>query len=378
MLIGEDLYQGYHVGFSCNEKSQAGESRMFMCKVVLLLLQGDIPALGKATGFVHQGDFHCHWCMQQSKKNPVTNRHYCADFRRWLPQDSMMRAAGGNFLQPELRLPPPLRQHRNVVRQGLQGRDYTGAEDKHPKILTGIRDWCPLCFVPGFDIVWDVVGDFMHAVKWYPSHLVSAMNGKTQLAPPRILQLQLKRGLSEAEVADRHRINETRLEEHRRHKEAMKGIFVAQEQRDLVDARFSRLLGEGGIGRQDKTIFRKMSTMLTSDWQHFLQYCDPYVFQDILPEPYNSTYFQITGIYRSILAFQCNVKQTEDEAKLQVSRLEHEISAALVAFERVFPSALLSGPVIHTLVHYPAFMFRWNSVRNYWCYFNERYNPISQ
>jgi len=217
----------------------------------------------------------------------------------------------------------------------------------------------------------------MHAVKWYPSHLVSAMNGKTQLAPPRILKLQLKSGLSEAEVAERHRINETRLEEHNRHKKAMKGIFVAQEQRDLVDARFSRLLGEGGIGRQDKTIFRKMSTMLTSDWQHFLQYCDPYVFQDILPEPYGNTYFQMTGIYRSILAFKCNVKQTEDEAKVQVKRLEHEISAALVSFERTFPSALLSGPVIHTLVHYPAFMYRWNSVRNYWCYFNERYTTLS-
>jgi hypothetical protein len=68
------------------------------------------------------------------------------------------------------------------------------------------------------------------------------------------------------------------------------------EQQDLADARFSRLLGEGGIGRQDKIIFLKKSTMFTSDFQLYLQYCDPYVFHDILPHPYGVTDFQLKDV----------------------------------------------------------------------------------
>jgi hypothetical protein len=63
----------------------------------------------------------------------------------------------------------------------------------------------------------------------------------------------------------------------------MKKVVLSQAKQDLVDARFSRLLGNGGIGRQDKTIFLKKSTMFTSDWQHYLEYCDPYVFHNVLP-----------------------------------------------------------------------------------------------
>ena len=92
----------------------------------------------------------------------------------------------------------------------------------------------------------------------------------------------------------------------------MKKVVLSQAKQDLVDARFSRLLGNGGIGRQDKTIFLKKSTMFTSDWQHYLEYCDPYVFHNVLPEPYGSTYFQLTGVYRTILNFKCNVQQSDD------------------------------------------------------------------
>jgi|688.fasta_scaffold243339_2 hypothetical protein len=152
----------------------------------------------------------------------------------------------------------------------------------------------------------------------------------------------------------------------------MKKVVLSQAKQDLVDARFSRLLGNGGIGRQDKTIFLKKSTMFTSDWQHYLEYCDPYVFHNVLPEPYGSTYFQLTGVYRTILNFKCNVQQSDEDAREMVRWLECEIASALSAFERVWPSAILSGPAIHTLMHYPAIMYRWNSVRNYWCYFNER------
>ena len=136
--------------------------------------------------------------------------------------------------------------------------------------------------------------------------------------------------------------------------------------------RFSRLHGHGKIGRQDRTVFLKGSTMQTADWQHFLQYCDPYAFCGIFPEALASSYSKFTGIFRILLEFDSNTDQTDEEALASITALETSIAAALTAFEKMWPQVLMSGPVIHTLVHYPRMIFRWNSVRNYWCYFNER------
>ena len=61
-------------------------------------------------------------------------------------------------------------------------------------------------------------------------------------------------------------------------KQALAKIKLPQAKQDLVDARFSRLGGLGRIGRQDKSVFLKRSTMNTADWQHFLEYCDGYAF----------------------------------------------------------------------------------------------------
>ena len=159
-------------------------------------------------------------------------------------------------------------------------------------------------------------------------------------------------------------------------KQALAKIKLPQAKQDLVDARFSRLGGLGRIGRQDKSVFKKRSTMNTADWQHFLEYCDGYAFHDVLDEPYGSSYFQLTGVLRSILQYKSTTLQSDTDAQEELRRRESEseIAAALTAFERhCWPSDLMSGPVIHTLVHYPRFVYRWNSVRNYWCYFNERY-----
>ena len=160
--------------------------------------------------------------------------------------------------------------------------------------------------------------------------------------------------------------------------QAIAKIKVPQAKQSLVDARFSRLSGQGRIGRQDKSVFRKRSTMITSDWQHFLEYCDVYAFHGVLDEPYGSSYFQLTGVLRSILQYKSTTLQSDTDAQEELRRRECEIAASLTAFERHWPSVLMSGPVIHTLVHYPRFVYRWNSVRNYWCYFNERYTLIMQ
>ena len=116
--------------------------------------------------------------------------------------------------------------------------------------------------------------------------------------------------------------------------------------------------------------------MKTADWQHFLQYCEPYVFHGILPGDYATTLAMLTGVFRKILDLKCTTRQSDDDAKAVTRALELECATALSAYEQVWPSVLMSGPVIHTLIHYPTFIYRWNSVRNYWCYYNERYSLL--
>ena len=186
MLVTEDLYVGYHDGFPCVDASQQSN---FLCKVVLLLFSGDYPALAKVTGFTHAGDCHCHWCHQSSKKDMAVHRHDSGNFRRWLHPASLERAAGGNFSRIETRVPPRFRTHSEVVRTGVQASNWSGSQNLHPGHTAGISEWCPLSLAPNFDLVWDIVADFMHLVLWYPHHLLPALKGELKLAKPTILAL---------------------------------------------------------------------------------------------------------------------------------------------------------------------------------------------
>ncbi len=112
--------------------------------------------------------------------------------------------------------------------------------------------------------------------------------------------------------------------------------------------------------------------MQTADWQHFLQYCDPYAFAGIFEEPFATSYFQFTNVYRILISAESNTDESDEAADASCRAMETTIAESLSSFERFWPQVLFSGPVLHTLIHYPRFIYRWNSVRNYWCYFNER------
>ena len=71
----------------------------------------------------------------------------------------------------------------------------------------------------GYDSVWDVTADFMHVNLWYPSHVIKALKGKTKIANPRYLQLQLKKPLTPAEVEQRKAHNDDLMQRHTQAKE---------------------------------------------------------------------------------------------------------------------------------------------------------------
>jgi hypothetical protein len=63
---------------------------------------------------------------------------------------------------------------------------------------------------------------------------------------------------------------------------------------------------------------------------------------------------------------------SDDDNTTETCRtIKTAVARALFKLERDFPGTELSIG-IHELIHVPDFLWRWNSVRNYWCFVVER------
>ena len=62
----------------------------------------------------------------------------------------------------------------------------------------------------------------------------------------------------------------------------------------------------------------------------------------------------------------------QDEALEKTRALHLKAIEALCLLERDFPLSELSI-FVHEIVHVPEFVYRWNSVRNFWCFTTERF-----
>lgn len=66
-----------------------------------------------------------------------------------------------------------------------------------------------------------------------------------------------------------------------------------------------------------------------------------------------------------------NPEDDNDDATQTCRTARTAVARALFKLERDFPGTELSI-AIHELIHVPDFLWRWNSVRNYWCFVVER------
>jgi hypothetical protein len=94
------------------------------------------------------------------------------------------------------------------------------------------------------------------------------------------------------------------------------------------------------------------------------------------PERARPAYKAMTDVLNALLDATAEFVEgdAQDEVlKLQESRALHlKTIEALCVLERDFPITELSI-FVHEIVHVPEFIYRWNNVRNYWCFPTERY-----
>jgi hypothetical protein len=111
------------------------------------------------------------------------------------------------------------------------------------------------------------------------------------------------------------------------------------------------------------------------DWVHLLRSGLPYVFGGVGPEHPREAFTAITSVLSELMDMTCDYDPDEVVESEQVERckvMKDKLIRALCLVEKDLPESELS-PFLHEVVHMGDFLFRWNNVRNYWCFITERF-----
>ena len=110
-----------------------------------------------------------------------------------------------------------------------------------------------------------------------------------------------------------------------------------------------------------------------ADWLMFLRTAVPYVFYQVGPMRPRESFQEMIKALQHLLDATADYDPDAavDESVHTCRTARAKVAQALFKLERDFPSTELSI-AIHELIHVPDFLWRWNSVRNYWCFVVER------
>jgi hypothetical protein len=110
-----------------------------------------------------------------------------------------------------------------------------------------------------------------------------------------------------------------------------------------------------------------------ADWLMFLRSAVPYTFYQVGPSRPREAFREMIAALQHLLDATADYDPEDDSgAASHTCRTARTMMArALFKLERDLPGTELSI-AIHELIHIPDFLWRWNSVRNYWCFVVER------
>jgi hypothetical protein len=122
-----------------------------------------------------------------------------------------------------------------------------------------------------------------------------------------------------------------------------------------------------------KTIAGKRKST-TADWLTFLRSCVQYTLGNAGPVHPREAYKRMIDVLNDLLdaISDFDPEADEEEARAEMRRLHLKTIEALCILERDFPWTELSI-FVHEILHVPEFIYRWNSVRNFWCFAAERF-----
>jgi hypothetical protein len=128
----------------------------------------------------HQGAKACHWCEGCWRKNKAYRRHVFGGHHRWLPRGDPLRKGDGTEA-PEHRTPDSVAQDA----QESFDSDLPWDDSMHPRRASGVNCASALSLLPMFNIVWDVMPDWMHIIKnLMLGHFIKVVKGERKLTTP--------------------------------------------------------------------------------------------------------------------------------------------------------------------------------------------------
>jgi hypothetical protein len=391
MIIADDLHVGEQQGYPVVDGSrlEGDPSRYFNLKTILLYVSADYPAQRLACGFTHSGKWSCHYCIEKGEFNHGVNRCVHDKFYRWLPANDPARKDDST--------PPPVRNHESVCMQGLLNEAELTAKLQHAARINqlsdqrrdtyadlqtdGVNRWCPLAVLYLFDVVWDFVFDIMHAADVFKRYIVPSMKGDR--VPLKKAPLNTDEGRHTPEELERRsrinraseRSNAAAVQQH------AKWITTTAEQK-AADVRMRQVSGCPNQHFSGKLrIFQNTGSFKSADWIHFITTGSLHVLKPMLRGHAQDALEAIVCAFRLLLGASSDVDPAvvewpEDDynrRKSEMRILKLKIARLLCRYERGSPASNMPR-IVHMLMHVPDLIFRWNAVRNMWCFFNERYN----
>ena len=137
-----------------------------------------------------------------------------------------------------------------------------------------------------------------------------------------------------------------------------------------MDKRSIALGGESAWIRSNLSVFNKPAELKAHDWIQLVQCAGDYLFADVIPNDLHAeAIFALLDVCNELL----NATYPADAplGTADIEALNVRVAEALSKCESVLPTTELAV-MFHILLHVPAAIRRWNSVRNFWSFFVER------
>lgn len=144
-----------------------------------------------------------------------------------------------------------------------------------------------------------------------------------------------------------------------------------QETGRRLDERSKSLSGEPSWIRSNLEVYTHGSTLTSHDWIQLVQSAGDYVLAGLFPENdrKSSALHALLAVCNAVIRMTSTYGQ---EDRGEINKLKLEVTEALCHIESVVPRTELAV-MFHILLHVPDCIYRWNSVRNFWSFFTERF-----
>ena len=350
------------------------------------MVVGDLPATGLASGFSHQGFAGCHWCYTEADNTDLVRMTW-GKFRRELADNHLFRTSN-LFDMIEKGEPSVNRTHVACVRAGILSDTLRGRMGAAHRKKTGIDTFCCLSLLNLFSIVWDFMPDMMHIIKGlFQSHLIPMLKGERDVSIIKVPKAAedraewktanaSKKTKMLADQALRVQAMELKIAGREQALRVLDRFTLSTQAQNVADKRSGALAGITGFVPNRMAIMKRTGSLKAVDWKCAVDSgALDYILKGLIPEPHirgvNSLIDCLRLLLRATSDAPSNLEgEADEEEECQI--MKQKVIEHLCIVERYLPGTELCS-VLHELIHVPDCVFKWNSVRNFWAFFNERY-----